>query len=189
MRRITIGVALLAAVAAAQAGETRQIVATPDADVTVDGVLDEAIWRHAPPTDPFLVVGSHHEAELQTTVRVVYDDSALYVAVEAEEPAMDAVRAPERERDHGEIWRDDGVEVFLTPAVGGTEYFHFIHNLAGSRYDARHGTADADIATGWNPSRTGRSLYSAARTAGPPRSRSRSRHWARRRPRAASCGG
>ncbi len=129
--------------------QPRQIIATPDAAVTVDGVLDEVTWQNAQVTEPFMYTGSHTDAPIQTRVRVAYDDRALYVAVEADEPAMDAIRAPERERDHEEIWRDDSVELFLTPALGGMEYFHLIHNVSGARHDALQGVAG--MPTAWNP--------------------------------------
>jgi len=140
---IVISATLLAATFAYGEG-ARQIIATPDAAVTVDGVLDEATWQNAAVTEPFMYTGSHKDAPIQTRVRVAYDDIALYVAVEADEPAMDAIRAPERERDDGEIWRDDSVELFLTPALGGTEYSHLIYNASRAlrRAAGRGGPAD-----------------------------------------------
>ena len=81
-RAIIAAVALLVAGFSAQADEVRQIIAASDASVTVDGVLDEPIWREAAAAAPFVYVGSHKEAGIQTAVRVAYDDTALYVAVE-----------------------------------------------------------------------------------------------------------
>lgn len=145
---IIVGATLLAATCA-QAAETRQIIAAPDASITVDGALDEAIWQHAEVTEPFIYLGSHREADIQTRVRAAWDGGALYLAVEADEPAISALRAREREHDDVDIWRDDGIEIFLAPQLGAMSYYHLMLNVAGSRYDAMQGEAGDPAA--WDP--------------------------------------
>lgn len=150
MRRMPIaGLMLLIAAAVAWPSDVRQIIAPMAEGITIDGALDDAIWQSAEMTEPFIYTGSHAEADIQTRVRVAFDRANLYIAVEADEPAMDAIRAPERERDHADIWQDDGVEIFLTPDLGGSRYYQLIHNVAGARYDALSGTDR--LPQDWNP--------------------------------------
>ncbi len=150
MHRITtITVALVLVGAGACTAEVREIIAPRGTGIELDGILDDEAWQAAPVTEPFLYLSSHTEAHIQTRVRMAYDDETLYIAVEAEEPNMAAVRSRPRERDGDDIWRDDSMEVFLALELGGMRYYHLIWNLDGAKYDARHG--DAGLATAWDP--------------------------------------
>ena len=149
-RRKLLCLACSCLVAAAAAGaEVRRVIAGSARAPQLDGRLDDACWQAAAVTEPFLSLGTHKPAPIQTRVRVAYDRAALYVAIDADEPNMQAVRAPSRPRDADETWKDDGFEIFLTPAPGGLEYNHLIGNLAGSKYDAQLGGAAQAVA--WNP--------------------------------------
>jgi hypothetical protein len=116
----------------------------------MDGQLAEEVWKTAPATEPFLYLGTHTPAGKQSRARLAYDESHLYVAVEAEEPDLKAVRGGMRPRDAEETWQDDGVEILLAPALGSAEYYHFIFNFSGAQYDALMG--GKGLATAWNPS-------------------------------------
>ena len=129
--------------------EVRRMVAKSAQAPKLDGTLDDACWQAAPTTEPFLSIGTHTAAAKQTRVRVAYDRTALYLGLEADEPDMQAVRAPSRPRDADETWKDDGFEIFLTPGPGDIKYYHFIGNLAGAKYDALMGGEEQMVA--WNP--------------------------------------
>ena len=117
---VLVGALMLAAQnAAAQAvappatmTATRLEAATPAP--RLDGRLDDAAWRAATPMDdlrqrePLEGV----PATERTTVRVVYDATTLYVAVEAQDAEPEAVVARIRERDRVLATNFDGSPVF-----------------------------------------------------------------------------
>ena len=102
--------------------------------IKIDGVVDEADWRTCD-----YVTGFRHRikgpAKHQTFVRLLYDDHALYMAVEDDEPQTDKLTMHCRTRD-GKVWQDDDVELFIDPEGAGTRYVHIVVNPAGTIYDA-----------------------------------------------------
>lgn len=99
----------------------------------LDGTLASPIWQKCPP----LVLGrieSHDPGPLQTTVRVLLDKQYLYVGWQCVETNTGALVADATERD-GEVWRDDNVELFLSP--DGTACYHFAVNAKGVLYDSK----------------------------------------------------
>jgi hypothetical protein len=80
----------------------RQLAAarTPAA-IRVDCVLDEPAWAAAAAGEHF-IQGSPHpgdEATLHTSVRVVFDDDAVYIGVRLDDPAAESIQAPIGRRD------------------------------------------------------------------------------------------
>ena len=72
-----------------------------------------------------------------TTVYLAYDDVNLYIAAQCYESRMDKVKADITERD-GKLWEDDCIEVFVNPGEEDERnYYHFIANPLGVRYDAK----------------------------------------------------
>ena len=58
-----------------------------DTAPVIDGRLDDAAWRLAPPTAPFVDIEGdlRPEPRFVTTARLAWDDSCLYVAAELED--------------------------------------------------------------------------------------------------------
>ncbi|MBC7289201.1 MAG: hypothetical protein H5T86_14415, partial [Armatimonadetes bacterium] len=69
----------------------------------------------------------------------------LFILFRTRQPADAPIRASERPHDSS-VWEDDCVEVFLQPP-GQSEYYHFVLNFAGSKYEAR---AAGSIDASWN---------------------------------------
>ena len=114
-------------------GTRRIICARPtDSKVIIDGLLEESCWQEAEQSGEFTLAGSAERPAAQTTVRTVFDQSVLYIAVECEEPAMDKVVATHTQRD-SDVWYDDCIEVYLQPGEG--DYFHIIVNTSGIHLD------------------------------------------------------
>jgi hypothetical protein len=108
-------------------------------EVKVDGVLDEAGWQAAAWQTGFVsassaVEGKNPPAAVQTRFKVLFDDDALYVGVECDEPNLDKLVARYTEHDQ-DVYRDDCVEVFFDPAGEGRYYHHFVVNTKGAWYD------------------------------------------------------
>jgi len=133
-RRWLAAVPLLVIVAHAWGDGRKAVPARTAGPVLADGRLAETAWRAAEVNGGFHAWNAEGPASPRTRFRVLYDDRALYFGIECEEPEMGRVRAEATERD-GRVYPDDHIEIFLQP--GGDEYFHFMFNLLGTRFDAK----------------------------------------------------
>ncbi|MDH4132419.1 MAG: carbohydrate binding family 9 domain-containing protein [Gemmatimonadota bacterium] len=122
---------------AVHSGRRRELaVAIPrvEAEITVDGVLDEAVWRQAPiltdfsqfqPVDGLPAVDS-------IEVRVWYSPTAIHFGVHAFEPHGE-VQATLADRDR--IFADDYIQFFLGTFNDGRQAFMFAVNPLGVQAD------------------------------------------------------
>lgn len=110
--------------------------------IVTDGKLDDPAWNTAAQVQlEYTAPGD--AAQVQTTVRLVYDEKNLYVAFEAREPMIDRIKAIVDKRD-GPTFYDDSVEVFIDPAAKAEDYYHLSTNTLGTRFDQKVFNA------GWN---------------------------------------
>lgn len=117
--------------------------------VRIDGALDERDWMEAERITGFVARGSDGEqAEMQTYVRLLYDDENLYIGLEMEEPETGSLRINARTRDDSSIWNDDTVELMIDPEGEGLRYVHFAINPAGVFRDSER---DISMPTGGDP--------------------------------------
>ncbi|MEN6549670.1 MAG: DUF4838 domain-containing protein [Armatimonadia bacterium] len=114
--------------------------------LAIDGKLDDADWKQAEITTNF-IANDGPVANPQTYVKVLYDDSNLYFAVEAMEPAPAQLKAQCAQRDEVTLFRDSTVEFFLVaPGMNG-RYCQIAVNPRGTVYDALNASAtSADLA-------------------------------------------
>jgi hypothetical protein len=123
---------LASSTAAAAAADDGAILArrTPR-HVHLDGRLDEAEWRDAPAFSRF--VESFPQpgvpASFRTEVRVLYDDTTLYVGVTCSDPQPDAIVRQLARRDSDPT--SDLVEVAIDSGAGGRTAYVFTVNAAG----------------------------------------------------------
>ena len=113
----------------------------------IDGSLDDAAWRAAPWTEPFVDIRGEGwpDPYLGTRARIVWDESYLYVGAELEEPHLGATLA---DRD-AILYREHDFEVFLDPDGDGLAYYELEINALGTEFDLfldkpyrRKGSAD-----------------------------------------------
>ncbi|MFP4055990.1 MAG: GDSL-type esterase/lipase family protein [Candidatus Brocadiia bacterium] len=112
------------------------------------GTLDSPLWKRCPPL-PLGQCTSERPGALETTARVLFGPTHLYVAFACAEPDTDGLHQEVSRRD-GQVWQDDCVELFVTgdPRQG---YFHFCINPRGTLMDARkQEAAPGDVA--WDSS-------------------------------------
>lgn len=109
----------------------------------IDGVLGPGEWEGAL-TVVFdtTLSGRMGEDDTFPVWRAMWDEEALYMAVQVWFPGGRPVDAVELERD-GAAWGGDALEFFLR-GPGRNTYYHFIVNARNSIYDSRSGNA------GWN---------------------------------------
>ena len=149
-RRLILAVAPLCAwlaVAAASAApraqappvdaDTRAATVTATATpIVLDGALDEAIWRTAPPIGD-LVQRQPAEGRTpteRTAVTLLYDRDHLYIGVIAYDSEPRRVIGTEMARD-ASLDSDDRVEIVLDTFRDGRSAFYFATNPAGALVD------------------------------------------------------
>ncbi|MDE2722178.1 MAG: hypothetical protein OXI59_02250, partial [Gemmatimonadota bacterium] len=92
---------------------TRTISATwTDNPPIIDGELTDSEWQRAQIATNFFRAkeGSIHPAQLNTEVRILYDEHMLYIGVRCDEPDMKSLRETKIRRDSA-IWQNDCIEV------------------------------------------------------------------------------
>jgi hypothetical protein len=114
----------------------------------IDGKLDDPAWRAAVASDAFT---QHFPDEgappsEHTTVRVLYDDDALYIGVDCEQVHAPVVKRLMR-RDTQ--LPSDGVWLDIDSRRDGVTAFHFSVNAAGVLGDAIHFN-DVDYSSDWD---------------------------------------
>jgi hypothetical protein len=96
--------------------------------VTIDGRLDEAVWRRAPFSPRFVDIISGGRTIHDTRACVVWDDEHLYVAWRIEEPFVHAKYT----KQNDPIYYDNDVELFI---AGRDAYYEFEVNAFNTCYE------------------------------------------------------
>jgi hypothetical protein len=108
-----------------------------DESIRLDGALNEAAWRRAGALDDLRqsqpLPGA--AASQRTVVRLAWDDSHLFIAIEAFDAEPGRIVARQMQRD-SELFFDDHVTVVLDPHGRAREGYLFRVNPVGARSDA-----------------------------------------------------
>jgi hypothetical protein len=101
--------------------------------VVIDGKLDDRVWKEAPWTDNFVdIEGTLKPSPMyRTKVKMLWDDSCLYIGAEIEEPHVWATLL---KRDTV-IFYDNDFEVFIDPNGDNHEYYEFEMNAFNTGWD------------------------------------------------------
>jgi hypothetical protein len=139
-----------AAIAERLIKRTAEIPALQGAAPKLDGVLDEAAWKNAAQLPNFVGYFGSTDADLKakTNAMVTYDAQNLYIAIRGEEPEAGNMQILGENPDDS-VWQGDSYDVFLTPNLSGTPYYHFIINPKNVHWDAEQTTTGNDM--GYNP--------------------------------------
>ena len=128
---------------AAEAGTLQAQRLQPGERLRLDGSLSHPAWQRAPVHRQFVEKSPNTgAAPPQTTrVRVLFDEQALYLGIEALDPQPGLIRAPLVKHD-GVNRTQDFVVVYLD-AIGKRQSAQFFRvNAAGSTADGMHTAAD-----------------------------------------------
>lgn len=102
-------------------------------NIKIDGVLDEADWQKARPTEEFADISGEGfpTPRFKTTAKMMWDDEYLYVGAEMEEPNVwgDIVTHDEV------IYYNPDFEVFIDPDDDGQNYFEIEANPLATVFD------------------------------------------------------
>ncbi|MEO6222605.1 MAG: DUF5916 domain-containing protein, partial [Vicinamibacterales bacterium] len=115
----------------------------------IDGELNEAVWAKAPLVSGFLQRTPNEGAPAthETEVRIVYDSTALYIAVNAMDAEPDKVVGLLTRRDDSSP--SDWVSIHLDSFHDKRSAYEFGVNAAGVKYD-RYWFSDTNNDRGWD---------------------------------------
>ncbi len=141
---VTLGLLFLAfsSLLKAEEVEIREVLVPylKDANVELDGKLDEPCWQKAALANDFFNIFGKSEldkAKEQTEFRVFYDLKNLYLGVKCNESQMKKINiglAPNPSGDTQMHWMGEVVEIFLN--TNGVGYFHLGVMPSGARSDS-----------------------------------------------------
>jgi|GEM_PF-1776985 len=114
----------------------------------IDGDLSDACWNDAVKIGSFWQSGKLEPADDQTLVWVGFDNDNLYVAWACRDRKVVSRKS---DRDENDVWRQDCVELFLSPDRNPTNECQFILAASESIYDRRPGPEYGAGGKGWNP--------------------------------------
>lgn len=110
----------------------------------LDGmVAKDPAWNNIPAATGFFVLQSsmyyvednpYIPAIKQTFFKMGYTPEAFYLGIWCEEPDVNLIKSTARDNDVL-IWEDDSVEILLFPKEG-TQYYHFMVNAAGAKWNS-----------------------------------------------------
>lgn len=129
MMRILLLSTLLAAAAWAQ--PLRYEVKRTTGVISIDGKVDEAAWKAAPPIEFIFPWEAQKGAKQKTVARLLWDDRYLYVAYDCDDAEITA----QFEKRDDPTYRDDAVELFINPKPSQSNYFGLEMNARGTLYD------------------------------------------------------
>jgi len=121
------------------------------APITLDGALDEEVWRTAEPAAEFVQAEPREgqPATELTEVRLVYDRDALYIGVRCFDTAPAGVIINDIRKDFtpGE---QDTFEVLLDTFADRRNGFVFAINALGAKSDTQMANEGRDVNTSWD---------------------------------------
>jgi len=132
---------------AAPVAEARRTAAAP----AIDGLLDEPAWASVPAVSEFRQKDPTEGAPASeaTQVRILYDDSFLYIGVHLLDSDPSLIRASELRRDN-ELESDDSFTIVLDSHHDHRNAFLFRVNPRGTRFDALIRNESFRIFTEWD---------------------------------------
>ena len=103
----------------------------------IDGMIDEDIWQKATPATSFFQYEPHNDrpASMETIVRVLYDDNAIYISAMMIDPAPDSILTELGLRDSGDQLNADRFWVDINPFNDGINGFRFQVSASGVQTD------------------------------------------------------
>lgn len=117
-----------------------------DADIIVDGFLNDSIWQHAPEALDFVMLspgnGDEIPKQFETKVKVFYTDEAICFGLIMKDPAPDSILKQITQRDDVNQ-NHDWLAIAINPFNDGQNDFSFFVTAAGTQGDSRT-TANGD---------------------------------------------
>lgn len=133
------------------AGHERSVAVTPiQSKITIDGTLDEAVWKQAPKIGDLIQqqpIPGVAPSE-RTEVTLLYDANNLYIGVIAYDSEPDKVIGTQMERD-ASLNSDDNLKIILDTFRDQRNAYYFATNPSGAFVDGL-AFANGQLNTNWN---------------------------------------
>lgn len=104
----------------------------------LDGKLDDVCWETATKIEGFHLFSGQKPGQKEPSEKTVayigYDNDFLYIAFKCFKSNIADIKAEIRERD-GNVHHDDSVEIFLNSEAEKLNYYQFMVNNIGTKYD------------------------------------------------------
>ncbi|MEM8899275.1 MAG: carbohydrate binding family 9 domain-containing protein, partial [Bacteroidota bacterium] len=128
--------------------QTKQI----SSSITIDGVIDEEVWREVPWKGNFIQTEPENGAKptFDTQFKILYNQTNLYVAIKAFDKQPEEIVISHKPRD---FFDGDYVEINIDSDFDRKDAFSFTVTAAGIRGDEHIITSD-NWFNDWNPSWT-----------------------------------
>lgn len=122
-----------------------------DGSVTIDGRLDESVWKQAAEFTMNEPVGADTLPRgWASSVRIGRDAAALFFGFRIENPDIPRfVNARPRGRD-ASVYSDECIEIFVNTGAGRPTTRQFIVSAYGSQYDGEYDLGRHATSTDWN---------------------------------------
>jgi len=98
----------------------------------LDGTMSKGEWGRVASTTGFLYTDVNLAA-MQSRVWTSFDEENLYICFQSYNPG--GIDGAVKDRDEGDLFREDAVEIFLQPGGEGT-YYQFGANSLDARFDS-----------------------------------------------------
>lgn len=121
------------------------------APITLDGALDEEVWRTAEPAGDFIQAEPHEgqPATERTEVRLAFDRDAFYIGVVCHDADPAGVIINDIRKDFA-AGEQDTFEVILDTFADRRNGFVFVTNAAGAKSDAQIANEGRDVNASWD---------------------------------------
>lgn len=121
-----------------------------DAEITIDGVVDEAAWAEAAVINVDIETrpGENTPASIKTVAYLIEDGKSLYVAFDAKDPEPEKIRAYLRDRDSA--WNDDFVGIAIDTYGDERRAFEFFVNPLGVQMDLTNDDVNKNEDESWD---------------------------------------
>lgn len=119
----------------------------------IDGILNDEAWSNAEKITDFVILrpenGKLVSNEYQTTVKVVYDDEAIYISGQMNDPDPNGIPKEFAVRDN--FSQADFFLVTINPNDDGQNPFEFVVQATGNQADSKvsNGNEDFDWSAVW----------------------------------------
>lgn len=119
-----------------------------DNPLVIDGLGSDPDWENASALK--LTRTDKESVNEKSTVKLLWDDQNLYLLFEGEAKEARMRKSRHKDNDVKELFTDC-FEFFIDPQKSRENYYHFVGNALGSRYDAKHNSKknNKDFNSSW----------------------------------------
>ncbi|HIE26116.1 TPA: hypothetical protein EYP66_02390 [Candidatus Poribacteria bacterium] len=115
-------------------GEEEVEVIKAQTPPSIDGVLNEKVWRNATRLSEFYLANGEASAYEFTEAYLLWDEDNFYIGVKAYDPQMPKIKISQTEFD-SPVWEDDDIELLIDPNPQTQQYYHIAVNPIGTVFD------------------------------------------------------